>query len=149
MSRGVEWWDRWFVGMAQYISTASKDPSTKVGAVIVDQYRRVVSVGYNGFPKGVEDTADRLNDRSIKYQMIVHGERNALLFASQSLRDCCVYTYPFMPCPVCSGMIIQSGITSCVAPRNDNPRWADGFNLSLEMFSESGVNVRLLEGYTV
>ncbi|NCA14162.1 MAG: hypothetical protein EBS89_08535, partial [Proteobacteria bacterium] len=76
-------WDRWFLGLAHYVSTASKDPSTKVGAVIVDAERRVVSVGYNGLPRGVEDSEERLHNREVKYKMIIHAERNAILFAQR------------------------------------------------------------------
>lgn len=138
-------WDAWFMGLAKYISTASKDPSTKVGAVIVDRERRIVSTGYNGFARGVIDSPERLNDRETKYKLIVHGERNAIIFARQDLRDCVLYTYPFMPCAPCAGMVIQAGITEVVAPRNDNPRWQADFALTQDMFREAGVALRLLE----
>lgn len=144
--RGVTWWDRWFLGMAEYISTASKDPSTKVGAVIVDENRRIVSCGYNGLPQGVEDTEERLNNRELKYKLIVHGERNALLFAERSVKGCTLYTTPFMPCSVCAGMVIQAGIKRVVAPYSDNPRWAEDFKLTEQLFSESEVELVLLHG---
>lgn len=138
-------WDKWFLGLAEYVSTASKDPSTKVGAVIVDKDRRVVSIGYNGFPKGVEDSEDRLNNRDLKYQYIVHAERNALLFANKSSEDCTIYTYPFMPCSVCAGMIIQSGIKKVISFYEKNSRWVDNFRISCKMFHEAGVEVVLYE----
>ena len=87
-------WNKWFLGLAEYVSTASKDPSTKVGAVIVDDERRVVSLGYNGLPRGVDDTEERLNNRDLKYRIIVHAERNSLLFARGSVKGCTIYTYP-------------------------------------------------------
>ena len=99
-------WDIRFLDMAQLVSTWSKDPSTKVGAVIVDPNNRVVSVGYNGFAKGVSDD-NRLDNRETKYKMIVHAECNALIFAQRPLTECAIYTYPFMPCPKCASMIIQ------------------------------------------
>jgi len=142
--RGQEWWDNWFLGLAQYISTASKDPSTKVGAVIVDSDRRVISVGYNGFAKGVKDTDERLNNRELKYKMIVHGEMNAIIFAERSLQGCTLYTYPFMPCSRCASMVIQAGIPRVVAPKSDNPRWIEDFKLSEEMFAEAGTEVHLI-----
>lgn len=142
--RGQEWWDRWFVGMAQYVATASKDPSTKVGAVIVDPQRRVVSVGFNGLPRGVHDNPARLANRELKYKMIVHGEINAILFAERPLTDCTLYTYPFMPCSRCAGQIIQKGIREVVSIPNDNPRWQEEFQLTREMFGEAGVALRLL-----
>ena len=145
MSRGVEWWDRWFLGLAEYIATASKDPSTKVGAVIVDSDRRIISSGYNGLPKGVEDSDERLNNRELKYKMIIHGERNALLFADRSVKGCCLYTYPFMPCAACASMVIQSGINRVVAPFSDNPRWVDDFKLTEKLFEEAKVELVLLK----
>lgn len=132
--------------MAEYVSTASKDPSTKVGAVIVDPDRRVVSVGYNGLPRGVEDTEERLHNRDIKYKMVVHAERNALMFSNlASLKGCAIYVWPMMPCAACASMIIQKGITTVVATQNDNPRWQHDFELSKQLFTEASVLLRLYE----
>ena len=137
-----EQWDCRFLQMAKLISTWSKDPSTQVGAVIVDDERRIVSLGYNGFPKNICDNK-RLDIREIKYKMVVHAECNALLFASmQPTIDYTIYTYPFMPCPKCAGMIIQSGIGRVVSYENDNQRWAEDFALSREMFKEAGVDLQ-------
>ena len=138
-------WNKWFLGLAEYVSTASKDPSTKVGSVIVDEERRVVSLGYNGFPRGVDDTEERLNNRDLKYRIIVHAERNSLLFARGPVKGCTIYTYPMMPCAVCASMIIQSGIKKVVAPKSDNPRWQEDIELSLLLFKEAGVEVVFLE----
>ena len=134
-------WNRWFLGLAQYVSTASKDPSTKVGAVIVDADRRVVSVGYNGLPRGVEDSEERLHNREVKYKMIMHAERNAILFAQRSLKDCALYVYPMMPCASCASMVIQSGIRRVVAPLSHNPRWQQDIELSTQLFREANVEV--------
>jgi dCMP deaminase len=139
-----EKWDRRFIDLARHISTWSKDPSTQVGAVIVDAENRVVSVGYNGFPRHVADTDMRLNDRELKYKIVVHAERNAMLFARQSLAGCTIYTWPFMSCAACTGMAIQAGIERHVAPINDNPRWAADFELSKQMFREAGIALDLL-----
>lgn len=145
MSR-LLFWDRWYLGLAEYVSTASKDPSTKVGAVIVDPDRRVVSVGYNGLPRGVEDTEERLHNRDIKYKMVVHAERNALMFSNlASLKGCAIYVWPMMPCAACASMIIQKGITTVVATQNDNPRWQHDFELSKQLFTEASVLLRLYE----
>lgn len=131
-------WNMRFLEMAKMVGSWSKDPSTKVGAVIVDDDRRVISLGYNGFPKGVADN-NRLEDRNEKYKMIVHAERNALLFASTSVHDCTIFTYPFIPCPVCAGMIIQSGIRRIVSLQTDNPRWQEDFEISRKMLEEAEV----------
>lgn len=140
----VEKWDRRFLDLARFISCWSKDPSTQVGAVIVDENRRIVSTGYNGLPQGVEDTYERLNNREIKYKMIVHGERNALLFAGRPVTGCTLYTIPFMPCAACASMVIQSGIRRVVAPYSDNPRWIEDFKLTEQLFVEAGIELVLL-----
>jgi dCMP deaminase len=142
-----EKWDRRFLELAKHISSWSKDPSTQTGAVIVGARRDIVSVGYNGMPIGVKDTYERLYDRETKLKCIVHCERNALLFANKSMIGCTLYTWPFMSCAACAGMVIQAGISRCVAPTNDNPRWKDEFALATEMFSESGVALELVKGY--
>lgn len=144
--RQVTHWDHRFLGLARYIAGWSKDPSTKVGSVIVDPNRRVISTGFNGLPSGVEDTLDRLHNRELKYQMIVHAERNAIIDARQSLSGYSLYVWPMMPCSVCATMVIQAGIAEVVAPHSDNPRWVDSFGLTQEMFEEAGVDLILVEG---
>ena len=74
-------WDSRFMEMAELVSTWSKDPSTQIGVVIVDPLRRIVSTGYNGFPRGLSDAPERYEERSVKYAHIVHGELNAILSA--------------------------------------------------------------------
>lgn len=138
-------WDLRYLDMARYISTWSKDPSTQTGAVITAPNGSVVSVGYNGLPREVADTHERLHNREIKYKMIVHCERNAMIYAERSLHGCTLYTWPFMSCSVCAGMVIQSGISRCVAPESDNPRWQEDFKLTQQMFEESGVELVLYE----
>ena len=136
-----EKWDRRFLELASHIGEWSKDPSTKVGAVIVDNDRRIVSTGYNGFPKNVVDDEQKLNNRDVKYEMIIHGEINAILFAQRSLKHCTLYTTPFMPCSRCASIIVQSGINRVVAPNNFPERWAKQFDTSIQIFKESNVTV--------
>lgn len=138
-----EKWDKRYLELAQFVAQWSKDPSTKTGAVIVSPDNFVVAVGYNGFPRGVEDTDARLNDRETKYKMIVHCERNALLAAKQDLTGSTLYTWPFMSCAPCAGMVIQAGVKRVVAHRNDNPRWQEDFKLTQQMFWEAGVTIDL------
>ena len=137
---GVLKWDYRFLEMGKLVSTWSKDPSTQVGAVIVDSSRKVVSLGYNGFPIGVSDDF-RLDNRKTKYKMVVHAECNALLCASTDLTNCAMYTYPFMPCPKCAGMIIQSGIRRIVSYKTNTIRWAQDFEISRNMFNETDVSL--------
>lgn len=141
-------WDGRFIGLAEHIASWSKDPSTQTGAVIVDQKRRIISVGFNGLAQGVADLPERLNNREVKYKMFVHCERNAIIFARQSLEGCTLYTWPFMSCAACAAMVVQSGIRRIVAPYSENPRWKDDFALSTEQFEEAGVEICLVHGLT-
>ena len=137
-------WDNRFLDMAKLVSTWSKDPSTKVGAVIVDPSNRLVSVGYNGFPKHVTDN-ERLLDREKKYDIIVHAEVNAILFANKKVNGCTLYTWPFQPCPRCAGLIIQSGISRVVSIRNRNPRWVDDFITAKQLLLEASVKLDIYD----
>lgn len=145
MLKNMDKWDRRFLELAQLISTWSKDPSTQVGAVITDPDNRVVSVGYNGLPKGIKDTDERLYNRELKYKLIVHAERNALLFSSTSLNGCTIYTYPFMPCSICTGLIFQKGISRIVSISNDNERWQEDFKLTTELCHEANIELKIFE----
>ena len=135
-------WDNRFLDLAKLVSTWSKDPSTQVGAVIVDKNNRIISIGYNGFPQYISDD-NRLKDRETKYKMIVHGEMNAILFANRSLENCTLYTYPFMPCPRCGSMIIQTGISKIVSFKDCPDRWESEFNLSKQLFEEANIELIL------
>lgn len=144
MQARTEKWDKWFLGLAQYVSTASKDPSTKVGAVVIDPLNRVVSVGYNGFPRGVTDSAERYDNRDLKQKIVVHAEINAMTFAQRSLAGCTLYTWPFGCCARCAVQVIQNGIkrvVSQVIPCHLNDRWGDDVLLAESLFSEAGVEV--------
>lgn len=132
-------WDKRFLELAKLVGSWSKDPSTKVGAVITDDYNRIVSVGYNGFPIGVEDSEERLFDRDKKYDIIIHGEINAILSASRSVKGCTLYTWPFQPCSRCASLIIQSGITRVVSVIQEEKRWKKNFELARQLFQESGI----------
>jgi dCMP deaminase len=134
-------WDARFIELAKHISTWSKDPSTQVGTIIADG-KRFIMLGYNGFPEGVEDTEERLNDRSLKYPRMVHGEVNAIVKAARDLRGFTLYNYPLAPCSSCAGLIIQSGIRRVVSPKLSDElavRWGEGLKVGKEMFEEAGV----------
>lgn len=141
-----EKWDLRYLELAKHIASWSKDPSTQTGAVIVDPQGFIVSCGYNGLARGVHDTEERLNTRELKYKLIVHCERNAIITARRDLSNCTLYTWPFMSCAPCAGMVIQAGIKRCVSPKCDNERWAADFALATQMFSEADVAVDLIEG---
>jgi dCMP deaminase len=145
-----EWQNR-FIDMAHLVASWSKDPSTKVGAVIVDDKKRIVSVGYNGFPRGVEDSEHRYNERELKYKLVCHAERNALDNSPMNVEGCVMFvTLP--PCNECSKSIIQRGIkTVYYAPLPEklkNYDWdTDVYNWkhSNLMFAESGVYCYVVE----
>lgn len=144
-------WDYRFLKLAGHISSWSKDPSTKVGAVLVDSLNRVISVGYNGFPRGVDDAEHRYADREKKYQMVVHAEVNAILMAGAAARGSMLYVYPsFMVPPICADcckLAIQAGVARIVGYRieDDVPlnerqlRWKDSILVSRTMCDEAGV----------
>ena len=138
-------WDLRFLDLAEFISNWSKDPSTKVGAVIADSSHRIISIGYNGFPQNIHDDENILKDRDMKYKIIVHGEMNAILFAQKPLEFCTLYTYPFMPCPRCSSTIIQTGICRVVSYNNMPERWSEDFKLSQKLFREADIELQLYD----
>ena len=139
-------WDERFILLAKHIASWSKDPSTKVAAVIYDDNHRIISTGYNGYAAGVLDVG--LEDREKKYKKIIHAEINAIIFAYRNLSGCTLATWPFMPCSTCSSAIIQSGITRCVYPKankSDLIRWGDSFELAREQFIDAGVEMKEYE----
>jgi len=141
-------WDLRFLELAKSVSTWSKDPSTQVGAVLVNDLKQVVGMGYNGFARGVEDTSERLNDRETKYKLVVHAEVNAIIQAGHAARGSVLYVYPsFMIPPICHDCCktaIQAGIKGIVGflPNEADPRvqrWKDSIAVSKGMWEEVGL----------
>lgn len=140
-------WDSRFLKAAEEVASWSKDPSTKVGCVIVDpELQRRVGEGFNGFPRFLSDAPELYQEREIKYSRTLHAELNAVLFASKT-EGCTAYvTHP--PCGACSLVLIQAGISRVVArlPNADLlSRWgcmqkARGF------FEEAEVEYELVDG---
>lgn len=137
-------WDCRFLDLAEHIAQWSKDPSTKVGAVIVRPDKTIASVGFNGLPRGIEDTDERLTHRGTKYALTIHAESNAVLHAREPLEGHTLYTWPFQPCSNCAVTIIQTGIHRIVAPAEVPDRWFTNFMLAREIFLEAGVELELL-----
>lgn len=136
-----KWRDR-FLKLAEHVAQWSRDPSTKVGAVIVRPNKSIASLGFNGFPQGIDDANERYEDRSIKYDLIVHGEINAISFAQESLVGYTLYTWPFLPCCRCAGIIIQNGINAVIAPVLPDElkeRWEGALATTKQMFDEANV----------
>ena len=147
-------WDYRFMSIAEEISTWSKDPSSKIGAVIVNDDRRILATGYNGFPKGIEDTDERLNDRGQKYPLIVHAEMNCLmnaLYSGVSVRGATLYVYGLPVCAECTKSVIQSGIIRVVVATDVDKevpeKWVQQWNeLSKPMYIEAGIETDVLYG---
>ena len=138
-------WSLRFLKLAKHISAWSKDPSTKVGSLIVDNNHRIVSMGYNGFPTGIPDNEKEYNNRDIKLKKVVHAEANAIIFAKQDLSHCTLYVWPFMPCSNCAGLVIQSGIKKIVSVTNEEPRWQESFQFTKDMCERANVTLFLYD----
>jgi len=137
-------WDRRFLDVARLFSTWSKDPSTRIGCVIVGPNLEIRSTGYNGFARGVADD-DRLHDRDQKYPHIVHAEENAILNATligTTLKGCTSYA-GWTPCTRCARMLIQVGIAEVIFDDREIPeRWQADFKTAQRMLAEAGVRFR-------
>ena len=138
-------WDMRFMNVAREISTWSKDPSKQIGAVAVNSDRRILATGYNGFPKGIEDTPERYENRELKYSLVVHAEMNCIYnatFNGISLKDATLYVWGLPVCSDCAKGIIQVGINRIVMATSDVPgKWSDSFEKSRTMFSEANVEI--------
>ncbi len=137
-------WDECFMRMAHVISDRSKDPSTQAGAVVVDGRNVVVGMGYNGFPRGVDNgnfSWEREgNFLDTKYAYVCHAEENAVYNANQSVRGCKVYCTLF-PCNECTKCMIQNGITEVVY-ESDKYHDVDAFIASRRMLEAAGIKMR-------
>ena len=140
-------WDEYFMGVAVLSSMRSKDPNTQVGACIVNEEQKIVGVGYNGLPIGVDDDHapwDREgNWLETKYPYICHAELNAILNATVKLKGCRIYVGLF-PCNECAKAIIQSGICEVIY-LSDKYAQEDNTKASKWLFDQSGVKYRQLE----
>lgn|ERR1700752_1890992 len=143
-----EKWDMRFLDIASVIATWSKEPNTRVGCVIVDDKRRIVATGYNGFPRGVKDAIERIEDRDVKLAMTLHAEDNALLYAGRTVEGCTAYiTHP--PCSLCAAKLIQSGIKRVVFAKLVDEsflkRWGSSLELGRKMAAEARMSLEEAE----
>lgn len=102
-------WDEYFMKIAETVAVKSKDPSSKMGCVIVDKNKRVVSLGYNGMLQGADESKMTLSERPMKYYFAIHSEMNAILFAHQDLTGCTIYNR-VATCENCLKYCLQAGI---------------------------------------
>ena len=140
-----EKWDRRFLNVAELVSSWSKDPRKKCGTVIVRPDRSIVSVGFNGFPRGVADRPEHLADREEKLGRVVHAEVNAILAAKETLTGCTMYIWPSgigPSCDRCTTCIIQVGITRVVHFYENAPSsWNGAIERGLDMYRDAEVEV--------
>lgn len=143
-------WDIRFMRLAREISAWSKDPSRKIGALIVNDDRRILASGYNGFPRGIEDD-NRLYDKETKNSLIIHAELNALLNALYngiSVKNSSLYVYGLPICDNCAKTIIQSGINRVVISYDSElsnswtKKWEEN---SKPMLSETNIKISFID----
>jgi dCMP deaminase len=141
-----EKWDLKFIELAKHISGWSKDKTTKVGAVIVNESNRIISTGYNGMPIGANDSIESRYEKDKKYFYTEHAERNAIYSAAEkgdSTRNATIYMQLY-PCVDCARAIIQSGIKRvvCTKPDFNNEKWGESWRIADELFNECGIKVK-------
>jgi dCMP deaminase len=138
-------WAARFLSLAKEVASWSKDPTSKVGAVIVRSDRTISSVGFNGFPRGVNDDQHLIANRDTKLLRTIHAELNAILSAKEPLVGHSLFVWPFQPCSQCAAAIIQSGIAKIYCPANahieGSERWKESFKNAKEMLDEAGVEI--------
>lgn len=139
-------WHEKYLGLARHIATWSKDPSKQIGAVAVGNVGEILATGYNGLPRGIEDTEFRLTNREEKYRLVVHAEMNCIYNATHngvSLHNATLYVWGLPVCSECAKGIIQVGIRHVVMPKVENDvvpiKWAQSFLATADMFDEAGV----------
>lgn len=139
-------WHKKFIELSELVSTWSKDTSTKVGTVIVDEESKdVISIGYNGIPRNCDDNVEERHERPLKYKWFEHSERNAIYNAARlgkSTNNKTMYVQKF-PCPSCARAIIQSGIKKIVSPTPDysHHKYGDDFKISMQMLKEAEIKL--------
>ena len=144
LSTGLTEWGNRYLSLAKEVSTWSKDPSRKIGAVAVGSKGQILAQGYNGFPRGILDSADRYNDRSTKYKFVVHAEMNVIYnatFNGVSLDGARLFVYGLPVCSECAKGIIQVGISSVTIYTDEivPATWTESFEITNSLFEEAGV----------
>ena len=141
-------WHVRFLRLAKEVSTCSIDPSTKVGCILVKN-KRVISTGYNGFPKNISDNFDRLLDREKKYEITVHAEVNAVTTAALhgvSTEGSIAYV-SFSPCSRCAAVLINAGISEVYVTGGSiiPDRWLSNFITASTLLAEAGVGYEVID----
>ena len=146
----VTQWDQRYLDLAKQVSTWSKDPSRKIGAVAVGSKGQILSQGYNGFPRGILDLPERYENREVKYKHVVHAEMNVIYnatFSGVSLDGASLFVYGLPVCNECAKGIIQVGIQRVVIYTDEliPEIWTDAFELTWAMFKEAGIKCNWIQ----
>ncbi|AWX70360.1 cytidine deaminase [Mycoplasmopsis anatis] len=140
-------WDGYFMALAKVSAMRSKDPSTKVGACIINNEKRVVALGYNGMPKGLDDefpwNREGISPKETKYPYVVHAEMNAILNAYQKFENCLIYTTLF-PCSSCAKTLAQSGIIEVIYEQDKYHNTEDGW-IARKILKIAGIKTRKID----
>ncbi len=137
-------WDLRYLSLAEEVSSWSKDPSTKIGAIAVGSKGQVLSQGYNGFPRGIEDTISHYEDRETKYKYVVHAEMNVIYNATYngvSLDGSTLYVTGLPVCSDCAKGVIQVGIKRVVMKEQEIPlKWVKSWKVTAGMFDQAMID---------
>lgn len=143
-------WDKRYIGLAKEIASWSKDPSKQIGAVAIGEKGQVLAQGYNGFPRGIEDTEQRYTDRNEKYKYVVHAEMNCIYnatFNGVSLQGATIYISGLPVCSECAKGLIQVGVKRVVYQCEDDVPdiWKEHNETTIELLSEADISYERIQ----
>lgn len=141
-------WERRYLNIAKEVASWSKDPSRKIGAVIVGSKGQIISQGYNGFPRGINDTKERYNDRETKYKYVVHAEANAIYNAIHNGADpsgSTIYVTGLPVCHECAKAVIQTGISMVVMDTLPDDNWTESGQMAISLFMEADIKFKFVD----
>jgi len=146
---GLDKWDQRFLKLAEEVASWSKDPSRKIGAVAIGAKGQVLAQGYNGFPRGIDDSEERYNDRERKYELVVHAEMNVIYnatYSGVSLDGATLYVSGLPVCSDCAKGIVQVGIKRVIMRDMEIPdSWKDSWHKTQEMFNEASIQFEFIK----
>lgn len=141
-------WNKRYLDIAKGVASWSKDPSRQIGAVIVGNKGQIISQGFNGFPRGIDDNQARYDDREVKYKYVVHAEANAIYNAihnGATTNGATIYVTGLPVCHECAKAIIQTGITKVVMDTKPGENWLESGQLAVEILNEAGIKIEYLD----
>lgn len=140
-------WEKRYLDLAKSVASWSRDPSRKIGAVIVGNQGQIISQGFNGFARGIADTPERYDDRETKYKFVIHAEANAIYNAihnGASPSGATIFVTGLPVCHQCADAIIQTGVKRVVMDTPPCTGWLESGNLALQKFKEAQVEFKFV-----